>query len=185
MEPTILSLSVIEVRLVSRPALACVALTSVTVPPRAHSDLPLEIAIEFSSSRPDAAAAAYVARRIAARGLVSLVVEETGVPRARVVVSLSVRPSDRGWVARALIDPASWAGATSVTVEPFSVAGRRLPSDCLPATVQVGYNRTSVLLSKAVRRYASGGSLLAELKAALTAGGLTDDVDEVRGENSS
>ena len=176
-EPSIHSSSVIEARLVSHPSTS-VSLTSVTMPPRAHADRPLEIALAFTSSRPDPEAASSFARCIAGRGLVSLVIEATGVPRA---VPLSVRPSGRGWIARALIDPASWADATSVTMESISLAGWLLACDCLPATVRVGYNHAAVL-GKAVRNFASGRAYLPELKAALIAGGLTDDVDEVRRE---
>ena len=54
---------------------------------------------------------------------------------------VKARPSGGGWIIRALVRPASWADAASITVVPLSFAGRPLMSDLLPATLRVGYGR--------------------------------------------
>ena len=76
--------------------------------------------------------------------------------------------------------PGPWkADAASLTVVSLSLAGRLLPSDCLPATLPVGYNHAPAPAG-AVLEAAMAGDVPA-LHAALEAGGSTEEACEVRG----
>ena len=68
----------------------------------------------------------------------------------------------------------------SVTVVSLSLAGRPLPCDCLPATLQVGYNHAPAPAG-AVFAAAMAGDVPA-LQAALDAGGSTEEAGEVCGD---
>ena len=96
-----------------------------------------------------------------------------------VPIALRLCPSDGDWVARALVHPATWADAASVTVVALTLAGRPLTCDALPATLRVGYNHTAAP-ALAVYRAAKVGDVPA-LQAALDAGGSTEEADGVGG----
>jgi len=91
--------------------------------------------------------------------------------------ALSVQPILGGWIARALILPATWADETFVAVSSISLAGRPLPGDSLPATLFIGYNHVPAP-SGAVFNAALAGDVVA-LQAALDAGGSTEETNEV------
>ena len=94
-------------------------------------------------------------------------------------VSLSARPSGGGWIARALIRPASWADTGTITVVSLSLAGRIQPCQSLPATLKVFHYIHKRARKGAVLRAAQDGDVPA-LRAALDAGGSTEEADEVR-----
>ena len=165
--------SAIKARLIS--PYAC-ALATTRIPARVHADRPLEIAVRLGAG---AGVAASIASCISAHARVTISVAVSGQPRAQVSVPVSARPSDGGWIIRALIRPAAWAEAASVTLVSLSLAGRPLPCDCLPATLRVGYNH-ALAPEGAVFAAARAGDVAA-LQTALDAGGSTEEADEVRG----
>jgi len=103
-----------------------------------------------------------------------------GAGCAPVSARVVVHRSGNGWIARALIHPSSWADATTVTVVSLALGGLPLPSDCLPATLRVGYNH-ALSLEGEVFVAAKAGNAPA-LQAALDAGGSTEEANEVREE---
>ena len=83
------------------------------------------------------------------------------------------------WVIRALIRPAAWAEAASVTVVSLSLVDRLLSCDSLPATLRIGYNHAPTPTGAVLEAAKAGDA--AALQAALDAGGSTEEADEVRG----
>ena len=76
--------------------------------------------------------------------------------------------------------PGPWkADAASLTVVSLSLAGRLLPSDCLPATLPVGYNHAPAPAGAVLA--AANASDVPALRAALDSGGSTEEAGEVRG----
>ena len=168
--------SAIEARLVC-PYASGIALTG--IPALVHADRPLELEIAAVGLIAEGDVAESIASWISAHACLAIAVEVPGQPREEVFLPVSTRPSGGGWIARALVRPAAWADAASLTVVSLSRAGRPLPCDCLPATLQVGYNHSRApagTLSEA----AEAGDVAA-LQAALDAGGSTEEADEVRG----
>ena len=156
-------------------------LVVIRVPTRVHADAPLEMEVADVGMGPGLPASpASVTRWLSAHAEISLVVGMKGQADASYSVPVAVRPFGGGWIASALIRPATWANAASVTVVSLSLAGRPLPCDCLPATLRVGYNHAPAPAG-AVFCAAKAGDV-AELHAALDAGGSTEEADEVRGD---
>ena len=176
MEPCDSVTSAIETRLCSPYASA---LSLAGVPALLHADRPLEL--ELAAVQPGAGGdtAESVAIWISAHACLAIAVEESGQPRGHVSLLVKARPSGGGWIARALVRPAAWADAASVTVVTLSLAGRPLPCDCLPATLRVGYNHTPAPAG-AVLKAAQAGNVRS-LQAALDAGGSTEEAGEERG----
>ena len=116
---------------------------------------------------------------ISAHACLAIAVEVPGQPREEIFLPIVARASDGDLIVRALMRPAAWALAKSVTLVSLSLAGRPLPSDCLPATLQVGYNHAPAP-EGAVYEAAWAGDVAA-LQAALDAGGSTEEADTVRG----
>ena len=171
MEPADATPSIIGASLVSPSA---IAVSFSRVPALAKIDQPLEFGTVCIGPRPGARAAASLARRISSHAVISCISEEGGHSHAY----LSVRPSDDGWIARALIRPSAWAGAASVSIVSLGLAGQPLPCDYLPATIRVGYNHDPAPAG-AVLTAAMTGHVNA-LQAALDAGGSTEEADKVR-----
>ena len=149
----------------------------VSAPPRVHNDRPLEIALVAAGLSLGVGVAGSMACWLSAHALLSVIVRDARGLRLLHCVPLSVRPSGGSWIARALIRPAAWADAVSVTVVSLSLAGRPLHYDSLPATLRVGYNH-SPAPAGAVLAAAKAGDVPA-LQAALDAGGSTEEADEV------
>ena len=114
---------------------------------------------------------------ISAHACLRVAVEVPRQPRREVSVPVSAHPSGGGWIIRAVVRPTAWAEAASVTVVSLSLAGRPLPSNCLPATLRVGYNHAPAPMG-AVYGAAKAGDVAA-LQAALYAGGSTEEADKV------
>lgn len=148
------------------------------LPPFVLAERPLEVMLACVGTHPSTRDLVAVARSLSAHAciFVSVKTHEHGLTSA--LVPVSVRSSDGGWIARALIRPTFWTGAVSVTVVSLSVAGRPLAGDCLPATLRVGYNHAPAPAG-AVLRFAGVGNLPA-LQTALDCGGSTEEADEVR-----
>lgn len=91
---------------------------------------------------------------------------------------VKARPSGGSWIVRVLARPLAWADAASVTVVSFSLAGQGLPCECLPATLQRGYDHTP-MPAGAVFEAARVGDVRA-LQATLDAGGSTEEANTVR-----
>ena len=144
-----------------------------------HADRPLEIELAAVGLRVGADAAESVASWISAHALLRISVEEPEQPRAEVSLRVKARPSGFGWIICALVCPASWADAASVTVVSLSLAGRPLACDFLPATFAVGYNHAPA--HAAVVFEATQAGDVRALQAALDAGGSTEEADDVRG----
>ena len=180
MEPIESPTSAIEMRHVSPSAFA-LALPVGRIPPRVHSDRPLEIELDSVSLGTCASVADSVARFISAHARLEIAIDVPGRLRATYDVPLTVRPSGKGWTARALLHPSSWTdvASTDVIVIAFTLMGRSLLSDCLPATLHVGYNHASAPQG-AVYAAAQAGDVRA-LQAALDAGGSTEEADYVSG----
>ena len=168
--------SVIEARLVS-PFVGDIAITG--VPARVHADRPLELDLPSVGLGADASAAVSMASWLSAHACLAIAVEVPGQPRVEVSLPISAGPSGSRLILRALVRPSAWANAVSVTVVSLSLAGRPLPSDCLPVTLRVGYNHAPAP-EGAVYEAARDGDVAA-LQAALDAGGSTEEADEVRG----
>ena len=129
--------SAIEARLVS-PYASSFAITG--VPARVHADRPLELELAAVGLGAGGDTAESFANWISTHVCLAIALDNPGLHREDVSVIVSACPSGDGWIARAPIHPSAWAGAASVTVVSLSLAGRPLPFDCLPATLQVGYN---------------------------------------------
>ena len=121
---------------------------------------------------------ASFARCLSAHARLSVVVMKPGQSRIAHSVPLTARPSDCGWICRALIHPAEWADAASVTVHSLSLAGRSLTCDRLPATLRVGYSHAPSPAGE-VLAAAKAGDVPA-LQAALGSGGSTEEATRVR-----
>ena len=142
-----------------------------------HAAQPLEIGLTGAGLGAGTVAATSVARWISAHARLVIAVEGEGQSVFH-SLPVSARPSGGGWIARALIRPTSWADAAFVTVMSLTLPGRPLPCDCLPATVQVGYNHAQAPAGM-VYWAAKAGDAPA-LRAALDAGGSTEEASEVR-----
>ena len=151
----------------------------IRIPQRVYAYRPIEIVLAPVGRVWDLSTAESVARCISTHGRLSLDIPGW-TSRASLSVPVYVRPSDGGWIARALTHPAAWADAASVTVHSMSFAGRSLPCDCLPSTLQGSYNHAPAP-EGAVYAAAQAGNVQA-LQAALDAGGSTEDTDGVSNE---
>ena len=174
-EPCDSATSTVAARLVN-PTESTFALTR--VPAVVHADRPLELELAAVGLGAGACVAESIAGRISANALLTLTVEGPGKPREDVSVPVTVRPSGSGWIARALVRPASWANAASITVVSLSLDGLPLPCDYLPVTLRVGYNHAPSPAGVIVRAAKTGR--VAALQAALDAGGSTAEADAVR-----
>ena len=168
--------SAIEALLVCSSASA-IALNE--VPARVHADRPLELELASVGLFAGNGTAESLASWLCAHACLAIALEVPGPPREEVSLSVSARPTGGGWIARALVRPSAWANAKSVTLVSLSLAGRPLPSDCLPATLRVGFNHSRAPAG-AVHAAAKAGDVAA-LQAALDAGGSTEEADTVRG----
>ena len=137
LEPCESPTSAIDACLVS-PSTQAIVLTS--VPPLACVDRPLELAIAAATSPPRARLAAPVARSFSSNASLTIVIGAKGQPRTTFSVPVSMRPSGDSWVIRALIRPATWADAGSISLESVALAGQPLACDCLPARLRVLYH---------------------------------------------
>ena len=150
------------------------------VPRLALADRPLDIAMGGPSGlQLDSSSAESLTRSIALHANLSIIVEGSGGLQTPLLVPVTIRRSDSGWVARALVCPATWANAKSVAVDGVTFAGRPLPCAYLPAVLRVGYNHTWAPAG-AVLAAAQAGDVRA-LQTALEDGMSTEEVDEVRG----
>lgn len=139
-------------------------------------DRPLEIEIAVGQCP---GARASIARFFSTHAQVEIAVDMDRQSRASVSVPVSVQLSSSSCTARALVHPTYWADASSISVVSLTLAGRLQPCGCLPATLQVGYNRAPAPAG-AVHEATKAGNVLA-LKAALDAGGSTEEADAVCG----
>ena len=145
------------------------------VPPVVFHDRPLDI--EFIGTYIyDEPTAVLVSRFVSLHTRLLIVVDTYGQASAPHSVPVSIHLSDSGWVIRALIRPALWADADSVTVAALSVGGRPLPSDFLPETLRIGYNHAPAPPG-VVHSAAQAGNARA-LQAALNAGRSTEETDQ-------
>ena len=175
MFPCVATTSSIEASLFSPSAKT---LTWSHIPGRVHADRPLEIEVAAAGHEPDTGPAS-VARWLAAHARLTIEVDVEGQHRASYTCSLSVHSSaEGGWLVRALISPSAWANAASITIVSLTLAGRAMSCDCLPATLQIGYNHAPAP-EGAVLKAAKAGDVAA-LQAALDAGGSTEEADTVR-----
>ena len=175
MEPCDSATSVIEARLVSPSSSDFVVCRS---PPRVHADRPLELELAVIGQGAVAGAAESVASWISAHAVLEIAVDIPGQPRCQVSVPVKARPSGGCRIIRALVHPAYWANAASVTVVSLILAERPIPCDCLPATLRVGYNHAPAPAG-AVLAAARVGDVEA-LQAAIKAGGSTEEAERVR-----
>ena len=175
MEPCDFATSAVEARLVI-PSIIALAITR--VPARVHADRPLEIELAAVGFGAVNGAVEYVASWVSTHALLAIVFEVPGQPRREVSVFVKARPFGGGWTARALVRPSAWADVVSVTVVSLSLAGRPLPCDCLPETLQVGYNHSPAPVGAVYDAVRIGD--VAALQATLDAGGSTEEVNEVR-----
>ena len=170
--------TVIEARLISPSA---GELLLAHLPSRLHANRPLEIEVAACEpSTGDNAEAASVARWIFTHARISITVDLIGRTRVFNSLPLSARLSGGGWIVRALLHPAPWVDASSVSVVSLTQAGRPLPRDSLPATLRVGYNHAPAIAGAVFA--ATLADDLPALQAALDAAGSTEEADEVREE---
>ena len=148
------------------------------MPARVHANRPLEVDIA-AGIRSGVDEAESVASWISDHALLQISVEVLEQRRGEVSVRVKARPSGSGWIIRALVRPAAWADAASITVVSLSLAGRPLMSDLLPATLRVGYNHDPA--PAGVVFVAAKAGDVAALQAALDAGGSTEEADVVNG----
>lgn len=141
------------------------------------NDQPLEIALRAATDHAGGRAAASTARSISTHSLVIVVVETMGTLHS-LSAQVSVRPSGDSWVARALLRPAGWIGASSVTVISLSILGRPLHFDGLPVSLRVGFNHTPAPEGAVIA--AARSSNLPALRALLDSGCSTEEFDKVR-----
>ena len=143
------------------------------------ADRPLEIEFASAGPRTGASASASIARCLSANALLAVIFHAQDGTQAPGSVPVSVQVADGGWIARALICPASAAGADSFTVVSVMLAGRSLPNSCLPITMRVRYNHAPAPYGLLVAAANAGDVPL--LTEALEAGASTEEADEVRG----
>lgn len=93
-------------------------------------------------------------------------------------VSFSVHPSEAGLIARALIRPAAWADASTVTIVSLSLGVRPIPLFCPPVSLRVGYNHAPASEGEVLAASQAGN--VAALQAALDSGGSTEEASDVR-----
>ena len=148
------------------------------VPPRVCANRPLEIELTGVGLGAGASVTAPVAQWLSGHASLAIDIELSDNSRGAFSVDVSACPSDSGCMIRALVHPASWADATSVTVVSLTVAGRPLTCNRLPAALPVGYNHTPAPQGE-VYAAASAGDVPV-LQAALDAGGSTEEADRVR-----
>ena len=169
--------SAIEASLVD-PVASAIALTR--VPAVMHRGAPIELEFTIDRFVPEAhqaPASESVACCIVTHALISVVIAtHQSCDSSSYSVPVSVRSSGSGWIARALIHPATWVEAASVTVVSLTLAGHPLLPDCLPATLRVFSHAAAP--AGAVHEAAQDGNVPA-LKSALDAGGSTEEVDWV------
>lgn len=144
---------------------------------------PLEIDFDVEGTSLDVFQCAHiggsVARSVSAHTLLQLYIEADEHSATDLSVLVVVRHFCNGWNVRALLHPTSWKDAASVTVLSISFAGRTLPCTFLPATLRVGFNHAPAP-EGAIFRASTNGNVQA-LRAALDAGGSTEEADGVRG----
>ena len=163
-------MTAIEARLVS-PCASDVVLSG--LPALVLADRPLEFVLAaVGYGVGTGSAAESLARWISARALISLDISGKSHD-----VRVSLRPSGSGWVARALIRPASWAGAATVTFVSLTLAQQRLPSRRLPASLRVGYNHAPADEGHVL--WAAEADDVPALQAALDGGASTEEADDV------
>ena len=167
------STSIIEAILVC-PSLSKISLAR--VPSVVLAERPLDFDLSGIERPLGSLAAASIAHGISSNARLQVVLKACDV---RTCFPLIVRPSASGWVARALVSPATLASETFITVESLTLAGHLLPSDCLPTVLRVGYNHAHAHAGAVLAAAKEGDS--AALKLALGAGGSTEEADEVRG----
>ena len=166
--------SAVEARLVIFPYPYASEFALSRVPPLVHADRLLEV--ELTAIGPGAAgagAAESVASWISAHARLHISVKSPGHPQEDASLRVKARPSGSSWIIRALVHPASWADAASVTLHSMSLAGRPLPCPCLPVTLRVGYNHAPAPAG-AVFEAAAANDVPA-LEAAINAGGSTEE----------
>ena len=178
MIPASTSSFTIEARVISPRASDIV---SSRLPPLLKVDHPFVIEFTMQECGVGAQFASSVARCLSSHAEISLIIE-AGPSSTLFLAPISARPSDRGWIAHAIIHPTSWTDAACVTVVSLSLAGRFLPCDCLPTTLRVGYNHAPAPAG-AVYRAAKACDVLA-LQAALDAGGSSEEADDSDSEAS-
>ena len=147
------------------------------LPPVVMVDRPLEIEFSALGTCPSSCGDASVSRCISHCANLVVSIESKGQTLTQ-SAAIAARPFDGGWIGRALIHPAAWADATSITVVNISFAGRSYPCDFLPTTLRIGYCHAPAPAG-AVLTSAKDGNVDA-LKAALEAGGSTEEADDVR-----
>ena len=154
-------------------------ITATRPPAVVHADRPLDIKFAAAGLHPGTRAAASVARHLSTHARLSLDIDMRNQSRVTISASTTVHPSGGGWIARALVPPSTWANAASVTVVAISLAGRPLPCNCLPLFLHVGYNHAPTPEGDVLAAGETGD--VSALKAALDAGGSTEEANEVRG----
>ena len=169
--------SAVKARVIS-PTESILAFTK--VPGRVHADRPFEIELSAVGLGLVAGAAVSIARWLSSHARLTITVEVAGQPRAEVILTVTAHLSCGSWMARALVRPASWADAASVTVVSLSLEGQPVPCECLPATLPVGYNHDPAPTGEVYAAAKAGN--VAALHAALDAGGSTEEASWVRGD---
>lgn len=139
------------------------------------SKLPIEIVFSAGDSFVTSHEAACVSRCIDTH-VILIVNVVSSMSLVCHSVQVSARPSGNIWIARALLHPASWADAVSVTVVSISFATSMLPCECLPAHLPM--YRCVLAPPGKVYVAARRGDVVA-IKDALYTGGSTEEADSV------
>ena len=136
-------------------------------------DRPLEISLASIGLLSNCTATA-VSCNVTANAILIVGVHVEGRPSDYHTAQVSACRFGDGWIARALIHPACWSDATSITLVSLTLAGRPLPCDCLlPATLRVRYNHIPTTAGEVVAAADAGD--VAALQAALLDGGSTEE----------
>ena len=148
------------------------------VPSVLLADRPLEIMLSRSIDRSETLAI-DIADCISTHVRLHIVVETSNTWRLSISAAVSMRPSNEGWIARALVRPGLWSDAVSVTLVTITLAGRSMQCDGLPSTLRTCYNHTPGPAGSVYEAAKAGDA--AALQAALDAGSSTEEADEVCG----
>ena len=144
-----------------------------SVPVNMWSDGDVKIRFAIGGCCKDDIAALEVARCISSHMQATATIWGPTGP-VSVTVPLS---SDKRLVARMLVPPHLWAGASSIVIESLTFAGRPMLCDLLPATAHVGFEHAPAPAGEVY--YAAARGDVQDLIDALGAGGSIEEADEV------
>lgn len=138
---------------------------------------PLEISFSSVDDNATDAFARFIEQHLRVVVSVAATSGDAAEPDATASLAVIARSTDYGRRVAVRASPSSWALASAITLLELLLAGSSLPIASLPARIRVGFNHDPSGLG-AVYTAAQRGDVGA-LKTALTAGGSTEELNDV------